>query len=427
MDRDSYLKIYHLRNAHTGRYIIGYGDMSLWCMQLDLTSVSEDRGKWKIVNGIDDKKYFRNFVNPFYIAAAKYSNDYYEVMGSPQGSLMSVRKDGNAFTISYGNEYFLYNDENDACYAVPRNYSNQWSRYQWYLDESPKLPLPEGVYRIRSFNGNYLLTMPPQNATGESETPYVTRHNPNNEAQKWVVTPEQNGYYYTISNPETNTYLMGSGTWVSRGAFHPRSYAFQWKLEHSGLGVAFFIRSGTSSIGFPNYEAEDFSNVTLQPGDKIPSQMWFFEIYNPVTPAKFHRFLESKNYVLESSRNNQYLKVVPQSDELLSTSNRNDATEFTVTYVDSNSANFTLTFPTSSGTSNIIADRWRVVTSANETKEWVVVPHSSGTAYYIREATTAQLRKGFSTQSIQFRRKSYFAFDYQSEDQEQSWRFHIVP
>jgi len=156
--------------------------------------------------------------------------------------------------------------------------------------------------------------------------------------------------------------------------------------------------------------------------------MWFLEIYNPIAPAEIHRFLEPKNYVLESNRNNQYLKVVPQSDELLSTSNRNDATEFTVTYVDDNSANITLTFSTSSGTaSNIIVDRWRVATSTTATMQWELVPHSSGTGYYILEATTAQTRKGFGTKPVQFRRKSYFDFDSQSNDHEQLWKFHTVP
>jgi hypothetical protein len=57
--------------------------------------------KWKFVSGVDDKKYIRNvaYATGIYIGVPKYVNDYYTAMGSPQEYAMSVRKDGNAFTI----------------------------------------------------------------------------------------------------------------------------------------------------------------------------------------------------------------------------------------------------------------------------------------------------------------------------------------
>ena len=48
-----------------------------------------------------------------------------------------------------------------------------------------KNPLPKGMYRIRSFNGTYLLTMPQDaNASEGNKSPYVSKQIPKNDAQK---------------------------------------------------------------------------------------------------------------------------------------------------------------------------------------------------------------------------------------------------
>ena len=90
--------------------------------------------------------------------------------------------------------------------------------------------------------------------------------------------------------------------------------------------------------------------MTLQPSDvstfnsfverysfleqNIPSQIWFFETFEPLAPAMFHttRQLVSGNYILENCHSQQYLSI-SQDDFVVATSDEKEATHVTSRFI----------------------------------------------------------------------------------------------
>jgi len=398
----------------------------------------------------------------FYIGSStSVYGGYASVYLSPSPYTLTVSQDASGYsTIAASSLYIsglgyqsVYIHDEGGIYVVTASYNypnNQPARNQWYLEAIPnplsnpppvpminKNPLPKGTYRIRSFNGNYLLTMP-KNATGVNGSPFVTQQVPKDDYQKWTVVPQTNGLF-TIANAGNNLYLAASkdnltagaaliGQSTGNGESPP-----QWNIQTFSPGVFFFIglRDSNLSIGFSNYEAQDSEAVALETSDNIPSQTWFFETFKLLAPATFHgkRVLDAGNYTIELCHNNYYLYVLT-SEDLSSTSGRAQGTKFTVTYADDTTPNFTLSYVDSYGTSYLVAttDHLETTDAKKKATEWVILlleHNDGGDAYHICDASSGDPRNAISSRQITNRSKSYFALDPLAEQEVmQMWRFH---
>ncbi|KAF4618433.1 hypothetical protein D9613_010159 [Agrocybe pediades] len=220
-----------------------------------------------------------------------------------------------------------------------------------------KEPLPKELYRIRSFTGGYLLTMPEKSLdAGGKMIPYVARQVPKNEYQRWQVTRQENGLY-TISNSANGLYLAAPSSNLTSGALllgqsakeNPKP--FEWNIQ-SVNGVFFFVGvpTATLSMGFADYDAQESKQVALTASDNAASQIWLFETMKPLAEATFShlRLLTPGAYIIELSQSNSYLAIT-DTDDLADVSLRSQATHFQVIYKDKHTAKFTLSYRDSDG------------------------------------------------------------------------------
>lgn len=445
---------YYFRNVRTGKYLTGNSSTNInYVTPSDKTGSTFQQWKIFLVQP-GNSFYIQNVGNSQYLAAGTYSSSYngwYSVCATATSCSFSVAQlaGSAAWNIIFNASYYVH-DEDGGIYIVAQNYSyskNQQDRRQWYLDPvsvnaaAPipsyvpmiiKNPLPKGVYRIRCFSNNYLLTMP--KTAGAS--PYVTKQIPGDTYQRWLITPQPNGLY-TISNSGKGLYLAGSSSNLVEGApligqsIAAGEASFQWNIQTFNPGVMFFIGLPDVhlSVGFANYEAEDSSVVALESSDNIPSQIWFFETFKQLSPAIFHekRFLEPGKYKIELLHDNHYL-TVDSSDNLSSASTRGSAAEFIIAYADDTVPHFTIYHSDSDGKLFIYGDQDRIKTSEDRKTQWVVLPleHEDGaTAYHICDAVSADPRTAISSRIITDRKKLFFALDPLAEQEVmQLFRFH---
>ncbi|KAF4618250.1 hypothetical protein D9613_011623 [Agrocybe pediades] len=289
-----------------------------------------------------------------------------------------------------------------------------------------KDPLPKGLYRIRSFTGNYVLTMPEKPLEDGKVIPYVAKQVPKNEYQRWQVTPQENGLY-TISNSGNNMYLAGptnnltTGTLLRGQSPKEDPKPFEWVIQ-SVNGVLFFVGvpTATLSMGFADYDANESEQVALTTSDNAPSQIWLFETMQPLASATFSqsRWLKPGSYIIELSQTNAYL-VVSDTHDLTTDARQSQATRFQVTYKDENASNFTLSYTKGNPAEQFYiigstSNGGRVETTDEEADptEWAVLRLEAGEdVYYIVQAGVQDSQRSVSSRRIISMGRSYFAID----------------
>ncbi|KAF9568295.1 hypothetical protein CPC08DRAFT_702725 [Agrocybe pediades] len=305
-----------------------------------------------------------------------------------------------------------------------------------------KDPLPKGLYRIRSFTGNYLLTMPVKtNNSGGKIIPYVSKQVPSNEYQRWQVTRQENDLY-TISNSGNGLYLAAPSSNLIAGALLLGQSAsdspkpFEWNIQ-SVSGVFFFVGVPTAalSMGFADYHADDSQHVSLTTNDNAASQIWLFETVQPLTSATFSysRLLSAGAYIIELSEDNSRL-VATETEDLALKSGRDSGTHFQVSYKDEHTAKFTLSYKESDGgrayivASPLNGGRVEITDAHTDATEWAVLRLEPGEdVFHIIRADVQDPQRAISSRRVTSRGKSYFAIDSLAKGEVmQMFRFHPV-
>ncbi|KAF4618460.1 hypothetical protein D9613_010174 [Agrocybe pediades] len=305
-----------------------------------------------------------------------------------------------------------------------------------------KDPVPDGLYRIRSYTGTYLLTMPeaPLDAGGRI-IPYVAKQVPKNEYQRWQVTRQENGLY-TVQNSGNNLYLaapssnLATGTLLLGQSETANPKPFEWNIQ-SVNGLYFFVGvpTATLSMGFADYEAQESKQVAVTTSDSAPSQIWWFETMHPLASATFShsRLLTPGAYIIELSQSNAFL-VVSDTHNLTVKAQRGEATRFHVTYKDDHTSRFTLSYRDSSnGQYFIIANTLnggRVETNEVQVNatQWAVLRLEPGEdVYHIIQADVQDPQRSISSRRIASMGRSYFAIDPLARGEVmQMFRFHPI-
>ncbi|KAF4618459.1 hypothetical protein D9613_010175 [Agrocybe pediades] len=315
-----------------------------------------------------------------------------------------------------------------------------------------KDPLPKGLYRIRSFTGNYLLTMPVKtNNSGGKMMPYVSKQVPSNEYQRWQVTRQEHGLY-TISNSGNGLYLAAPSSNLIAGALLLGQSAsespklFEWNIQ-SVSGVFFFFASvgvptAALSMGFADYHADDSQHVSLTTNDRV--RFGYSKTTQPLTSATFSysRLLSAGAYIIELSEDNSRL-VATETEDLALKSGRDSGTHFQVSYKDEHTAKFTLSYKESDGgrayivASPLNGGRVEITDAHTDATEWAVLRLEPGEDVFhkrpmkmfssIIRADVQDPQRAISSRRVTSRGKSYFAIDPLAKGEVmQMFRFHPV-
>ncbi|KAG1781692.1 hypothetical protein EV702DRAFT_1072731 [Suillus placidus] len=321
-----------------------------------------------------------------------------------------------------GIAYYMYTTSKQNSVKISSQLTEYGGHESWILDLAAppkavipsllpmKNPLPSGSYRIRAFNGSFLLTMPNNTLKQKRQdnNVYVNKRQSNADAakcQRWEVELLEDSGLYTIKNSGTGLYLApNSNRWLQGDMLVGLDNFFsKWSIQTTDMGVMFFIGllgvQSSLSIGFPNYEGGDLSEVELEPSDSVPSQIWFFESLdvNPAAPGQdvMHTtsILEERDYYIRSWHDDKiYLSIESGNVKLKGATLRS---KFTLTYPSDKSGSFKLSYtsPVDDGDDDTyhVTDASGLLDLRDENETlWVVIPHhgESGTVYHICDSIT---------------------------------------
>ncbi|KAF8635085.1 hypothetical protein AX17_004034 [Amanita inopinata Kibby_2008] len=309
--------------------------------------------------------------------------------------------------------YLFYTGDSYA-----RVMSQPGSAVEWRLIEkrtrppTPPLPIPgllfkvrdllpaSETYRIRSvYNSKYLLTM------SDHGRVYITSQmqgENNLKRQTWSVKRDATTGLYTIQNLHTvnnSNQFLAAGLEAPGSSLVGKADPTKWTLQGINQGAHFFIglpqENGSLSIGFSDYEAEEYDEVALVSTDGIPSQLWYFETAKHVGRDQIHaqHLLPDGKYVIRSSQTNQYMLAKRDvSGRLSGTDTSGDATVFTLRHKVDAPHIFTLHWQRDSDTKEYVineAGKIRVSDEAgplSDEAQWIVLPHKSSgvrVVYYV--------------------------------------------
>ncbi|KAF8635086.1 hypothetical protein AX17_004035 [Amanita inopinata Kibby_2008] len=227
--------------------------------------------------------------------------------------------------------------------------------------------LPTGEYRIRSvYSSKYLLTSPdgPNHVLPSATVAPVNDgrsfitfqlQDPQLKRQTWAVRRDDATNSYTIQN----VLSVGSNparflapnpgndkTSVQEAAQH------KWTIRPFNGGLCFRIDldgSQSKSMGFSDYEAEEFDEVALVKSDRTPSQLWYFEKAEKPGVDQIHaqRSLTQGLYTIRSSLTSQFITTRPDDKEKLEriekiTKDTPGETSFDLKYISDSSPIFNL-------------------------------------------------------------------------------------
>jgi len=259
------------------------------------------------------------------------------------------------------------------------------------------LPVPT-QYRIRSlYKSKYLLTMSDSRKvyiTGQMQTADLQR-------QTWTVTYIAATGLYTIQNNHTidnRNYFLTANVEAEGSAVSGRNNEYHWTIQGFNQGLHFLIGisrpNPTLSIGFSDYEAEEYDEVALVDSDAIPSQLWFFERAKPIGSDQIHAqpFPEG-TYIIRNSQSNKFMYMKNDGSRKLGTREHTPATpvtSFILRRVETAPHLFTLEMRDGATTrfvvdSSGIVELRASVDRSNGSAQWIVLPHKSRTrtVYYI--------------------------------------------
>ncbi|RDB20854.1 hypothetical protein Hypma_012072 [Hypsizygus marmoreus] len=326
----------------------------------------------------------------FWLASIASPNQY---LGYSSGYLGSVAKSSawNWTLVSDAGSYFIYFASGSTRYCFQTDTSsvvtlsttktmsdNQRWRLVPVTPASPdRLLLLMGYYRIRTFNGLHLMTMLSGEAA-EDASMFVKTQTLSDAYQRWLVTRQTNSFYLIQSaGPATSTHLgCSSGQSAIGDHLLGLSTAFEWDLRQIGQGLAWSINLPQSptalSLRFADYEAADDENISLEPTDTAPSQIWFFETYIPLGKDTIHakRQVNEGNYRLQSCHDNTiYMNVASTPYRI--TAGSATTKVFGLKY-NNGSPELTLSYATSTG--NVpVADCGGFLGFTNNATVWVLL------------------------------------------------------
>ncbi|CAL1698575.1 unnamed protein product [Somion occarium] len=350
-------------------------------IQLRPFKANELKQQWKFVDAGNGAFYIQSIVDADKYLG--YSGGYLAVLPKASAWTWTVFFDAksSSYSIYYSLSYVLQAENTSVVSLTSRNaYDNQrWSLIPVTPATPNRLPLPTGYYRVRTFNGLSLMTLP-KGVAAEDSSVFVQSQVASNDAyQRWLVTRQQNGLYLVQSaGPATPTYL-GCNSAESAVGDHLVGIAtpFEWDLRQIGQGLAWSINlpqyPSALSLGFADYEAESGDDISLEPTDTAPSQIWFFESYVPLGNDTVHakREVEEGNYQLQSYNDSTTYMTVLSSPYRI-TPGTSTSTKFALKYTE-DAAQFTLSYATSSGAIPV-ADCGGFLGFATEGTNWVLLP-----------------------------------------------------
>lgn len=434
--------VYRIQNVSYQRYL----SLSGTSVTVAGYSDGDANQQWRFVYppGSASIYYIQSVGNPnLYLNAGAWTT-YYIVSGTSGSCQWTVTPNSSGVTtIIYASSYYLgFDGMNVGAGYLHSSNNQQWTlnNQQWTLtavvalpSDPPalltnKFPLQTGYYRIRSFNSDYLLTM---SNDKEEQKAYISQQDRKIlTQQKWYVTHDEKTGLYTIQNSGTGLYLACGSADASQDSplVGQSGSPYSWCVQSVVPGIMFFIGLSAPmlSIGFSDYEAENLSEVALEPSDNIPSQIWFFENAQPLGQDKVHarRELDPGEYTIECCHDNRYL----YDSQGLTSDTADRASKFTLAYLNDTSPVFTLRVTTGkklyvTNTSGYIELR---SSSNDDNKQWVLLPQKSESklVYYICQISQGHPLKVISSRLID---DQYFALDEISVGQAmQMWNFDTV-
>jgi hypothetical protein len=264
-------------------------------------------------------------------------------------------------------------------------------------------------------------------SSNAAATVYVRKQDRKKLAQqKWSVTFDDSSGMFTIQNSGTNLYLACSNANATQGSplIGQANLPYWWSVQTFDHGVMFFIRLPDQplSLGFSDYEAEELSEVVLEPSDNIPSQIWFFETDQPLSQDNVYARceLDAGNYTIQSCHDSSYMAV--ERHALTIDSSENAAT-FALKYC-SGGPNFTLRYDQNKKDVVNASGYVDLRSSAkDDDKQWVLLPQKteSATVYYICQPALGYPLKVISSRKLD---EEYLALDEFAEGEVmQMWNF----
>lgn len=465
------LLTYYLKNVESQNYLNAQNTGGSSANALVRPKVENALFQWKFLPSSPGTYYIQNMGNSQFLsynADARFNVVTTQVSVTP----LVVTQTSVSVTLVTPSGLYIYDYDKTSIYVVNTTdiiaSLKGWNRNQWILepvansvpnpnpnsnpnsspgsDPNPSSlliknmnPLPQGNYRIRSFNSQYLLTMPED----PTSNPYIDEQLSTDGTQLWTVAPVSNSTnLYTFYNEQTKLYLAASPSKKIDGAnlisqsVAAGESAFQWTVETFGPGVMFFIGltdvSPTLSIGFSNYQPEALSTVSLKTSGNIPSQIWFFENALKPTSATFHaeRILDpTASYTIEIAYNNKFLSV-DATTKNLTQSPAATATQFTIIYDDAQTPAFIISYLVGSKRSYLStdSDSVRVTTKKSKATEWVFLPlddEAPDEVCHICEVDSDDPRRAMSSRMFDDGGTQFFALDPLAEQEVmQMWKFH---
>jgi hypothetical protein len=429
VDLETYIQV--LDTAPTG----GVAD------NVRLRPVKEDsRQYWTLQPITGSTQYHIQNVANTNLYLCNYYNSYVYMMYSCSGvssyyTTADVSSVDNAYRIIlyYSTTQFYAGPSADNTSVALSSSMNNLDGQKWNLVPVTPPPvnnhqLETGMYRIRNLNGTSLLTMP---STADNDV-YARTQLDQSPYQRWAVTRQSNGAY-TVLNAGTNTFL-GCNLAISIPGSNltglPLQNPFPWDLQSVG-GFAWSLRVPARdwSVGFTGYEVEDEVAVSLDLSDATASQIWFMEKYIAVGQDVIYAKCElpAGKYLLQSAHDETiYMNVKSTPWRLLP--GTDTTSQFELKY-NVNSASFTLTYVTNSGTPIINdAGGYLAINSPGQSTSFVLLEKDAGDpGYFICRPDSGHPRKVISARTTTVSGNTVFTVEKMTEgDPQHMWILQAV-
>jgi hypothetical protein len=402
------------------------------------------RQQWKFVNaGSTNNFYIQNVKTNEYLGYTSV-NSVYRVYVSSQTS-WTIELDGDSYFIKYTSNSgyrFLTNASSQVLMSgVTTGYDNE--RWKLLPVNPPPIdnnPLGTGYYRIRSFNGLYLMTMPTGDESEDKNAYIKSQDSASNLFQRWLVTRQTNGLYVILSSGNTPKRYLGcaEGQTAQGDNTEALDKPFEWCIQSTGLSSAFLVTLPQSklSLGFSNYLVDSDEDVCLEPSDDIPSQLWFFEKYFPFGSEKVHAKripdIPDGKYLIQNCHDSTvYMTYLGTAPVRITSGLSTGKAKFSLKYKDANSATFTLTYDEVSSdtppvtTYNKVADVGGYLNIGETATSWVFLQEQANDpGYYICRPDSGYPRRVISNRLFTAVNKNkYFAIDNMVKgDTTQMWK-----
>lgn len=380
----------------------------------------------------------------YYIQNAA-QTDQYLGLSSTNVNIVAIAT-RTAWTVNYQDDsYFISNSEAnwitaDRSLIVTAPTTKTVYNYQkWNLiPVVPSVvdinPLPTGYYRIRSFNGLNLLTLPDGKSVGDRSV-YIKDQELSYAYQKWSVTQQGDGLYVIQNSADSLDYVGCNPPNVKGARVTALSSPFKWSIQNLGSGWMITLPPAIPkpisplSIGFAGYLAESNTDVTLQPSDDTPSQLWFFEKFVPIGDEEVHaeRLVAEGKYRFQCCHDVTTYMIAKDTPFRI-VSGTTSITKFKLTYLNESSAKFRLSWTTSNNITVYVTNKGGYLGFATKATTFVLLyKKRDDPGYYLCEPDAGYPRKIVSNRVVtDVDNNKVFAIDNMSDSNSmQMWT--LVP